>query len=103
MERNFKQLLFHFKWLVAILIFVIFTGFVGENCVLNRIEQFQEKQRLQNEIDLYKQKFEEDRETLTKLKEDPDAIVEVARGRYYMKTDDEDIFIVEDKVDDEEE
>jgi cell division protein FtsB len=30
------------------------------------------------------------------LKNDPEAIKEVARSRYFMKTDNEDIFIVEE-------
>ena len=33
---------------------------------------------------------------LKSLKSDPEALKKVARERYYMKTDDEDIFVIED-------
>ena len=33
---------------------------------------------------------------------DPDVLIEIARERYYMKTDDEDIFVIQEKTTDEE-
>ena len=54
--------------------------------------------RTMNVID----KIEKDKATLERLMNDPDAVVEVARERYYMKTEDEDIFIIEEeKTEDE--
>jgi cell division protein FtsB len=72
-------------------------GFVGENCLVNRIGQQQEIAKLKGEIDEYNRKFEKDKATLDALKHDPDAMKEVARSRYYMKTDNEDIFIIEEE------
>ena len=48
------------------------------------------------ELEFYKKKFDNDKKTLEKLKRNPEEIVKVARERYYMKTPDEDIFIIED-------
>lgn len=97
MNRNIKHILFHFKWFFATVIFVIFSGFVGESCMLNRWAQRREISRLKDEIETYQKKFNEDKKTIKRLKEDPEAIVEVARERYFMKTPQEDIFIIEDK------
>ena len=96
MKRTVKQWIFRLKYLVALAIFVGAIGFVGESSIVNRIAQQQEIARLKGEIDEYNRKFNQDKKTLDALKHDPEAIKEVARSRYYMKTDNEDIFIVED-------
>lgn len=96
MNKSIKQWIFRLKYVVALAVFVGAIGFVGESSIVNRIGQQQEISRLKEEIDEYNRKFEQDKKTLNALKHDPEAIKEVARSRYYMKTDDEDIFIVEE-------
>ena len=96
MKSSIKQWFFKLKYVIALAVFVIAIGFVGESSVVNRIAQQHEISRLKGEIDEYNRKFEQDRKTLNALKHDPDAVKEVARSRYFMKTDNEDIFIVED-------
>ena len=97
MKHSIRYYLFKLKWIFAIAIFVVFTGFVGEHCWLKRIVQKQEIAELKNEIDEYNRKFEEDKRELNRLKYDKDAVAEVARSRYLMKKEDEDIFIFEDE------
>ena len=95
MRQNFFYWLFKLKYLIALAVFVGAIGFVGENSVVNRIAQQREIARLKGEIGEYSHRFDTDKETLNALKHDVEAVKEVARDRYYMKTDDEDIFIVE--------
>ena len=96
MRNSIKQWFFKLKYVIALLVFIVAIGFVGESSIVNRIGQQQEIARLKGEIDEYNRKFNQDKKTLDALKHDPEAIKEVARSRYYMKTDNEDIFIVED-------
>ncbi len=96
MKHSIKHYLFKLKWLVAIGIFVIAIGFVGENSWLNRISQKQEISRLKSEIDEYERQFKADKEVLNHLKHDQGAIADVARHRYLMKTEDEDVFVFEE-------
>lgn len=96
MRSSIKQWFFKLKYVIALAIFVIAIGFVGESSIVNRIGQQMEIARLKGEIDEYNRKFEQDKKTLNSLKNDPEAIKEVARSRYFMKTDNEDIFIVEE-------
>ena len=96
MRSNIKHWFFKLKYLIALGVFIVAIGFVGESSIVNRIGQQQEISRLKEEINEYNRKFEQDKKTLNALKHDPEAVKEVARSRYYMKTDDEDIFIVED-------
>ena len=96
MRSSIKQWFFKLKYVIALAVFVIAIGFVGESSIMNRIGQQMEISRLKGEIDNYNRKFEQDKKTLNSLKNDPEAIKEVARSRYFMKTDNEDIFIVEE-------
>lgn len=96
MKDSVKYWVFKLKYVVALAVFVGAIGFVGESSVVNRIGQQREISRLREEIGEYNRKFEQDKKTLEALKHDPEAVKEVARSRYYMKTDNEDIFIIED-------
>lgn len=97
MRHSIKYWFFKLKYVVAFTVFLIFVGFVGESSCVNRWGQKQEISRLQEEIDEYDRKFEKDKQTLNALKNDPEAVKRVARSRYYMKTDDEDVFLIEEE------
>ena len=97
MRTGIKSWFFKLKYVIALVVFIIAIGFVGESSIVNRIGQQREISKLKEEIDEYNRKFEQDGKTLEALKHDPEAVKEVARSRYFMKTDDEDIFIVEDE------
>lgn len=96
MKHSIKHYLFTLKWPVAIVVFVIFTGFVGENCWINRLAQKQEIANLKGEIDEYERKFRADRDVLHRMESDGDAAAEVARQRYLMKKADEDVFVFDE-------
>lgn len=97
MEHSIKHYIFKLKWAFALLVFVIFTGFVGENCWVRRWAQKREIIRLKSDIDEYNRKFQADNKELLRIKFDPDASVEVAREKYLMKKADEDVFVFEDE------
>lgn len=96
MKRSIFYWVFKLKYIVALAIFVVAIGFVGESSIVNRISQKREISKLKGEISEQDRKFEADKEVLDALKHDHEAVKEVARSRYYMKTDNEDIFIIED-------
>jgi len=85
------------KYVLAFAIFAIAITFFGESSLINRMSQKKEIDKLSTEIEEQQQKFKNDRETLNSLKNDPEALKRVARERYYMKAEDEDIFVIEDE------
>ncbi|MCH5175797.1 MAG: septum formation initiator family protein [Prevotellaceae bacterium] len=97
MKRSMFYWIFKLKYVVALAIFFVAIGFIGENSIVNRISQQREISKLKGEISEQDRKFEADRQVLEALKHDHEAVKEVARSRYYMKTDEEDIFIIEDE------
>ncbi len=99
MKHSVFRWLFKLKYFIALGVFIGVIGFVGEASIVNRIAQQQEIGRLKGEIADYNRRFEQDKQKLDGLKNDNEAIKEVARERYYMKTENEDIFIIEDDED----
>ena len=96
---NMLNWVFRLKYVFALVVFAGVIGFVGESSLVNRIAQQQEISKLKEEISDYDRRFKADNVMLNSLKNDQDAIREVARERYYMKTENEDIFIIEDDGD----
>ena len=72
------------------------VGFVGENSILAHMNNKERISDLQKEIDEYRGQYETNMSKLRRLETDPKAIVEIARERYFMKADDEDIFVLRD-------
>ena len=97
MEQSVKRYLFRMKYVLAFAIFAIAITFFGESSLINRMSQKKEIDKLSTEIEEEQQKFKHDKETLNSLKNDPEALKRVARERYYMKAEDEDIFVIEDE------
>lgn len=96
-KKKFRMALAWIKYAVAIVIFVVSIGFVGENCVVNRLEHRKEINELQRKIAEQQQRFTNDKRDLEKLKNDPAEVRRIARERYFMKKDNEDVFIIEDE------
>lgn len=86
------------KYAVVIVAAVVIVGFADENSVWNHIRNSRKISELESEIRLYREQYERDRAQLRQLDRDPKAIEKIARERYFMKTDDEDIFVLSDDV-----
>lgn len=97
MNQSVKRYLFRMKYLVAFVIFAIAITFFGESSLINRLEQQKEIDKLSNEIEEQQKKYDQDKEKLNSLKNDPEALKREARERYYMKAENEDIFVIEDE------
>jgi len=85
------------KYLITIAIFVATIGFIGENCIVERVKHKREIRDLNARIIEQQERFERDSVTLQRLKSDPEEVRRVARERYFMKQENEDVFIVEDE------
>ncbi len=84
------------KYIIAALIAVIFIGFVDENSAWKHFQNRQYIEELEDEISKYTEQYESDKAKIKKLDNDPKSIEKIARERYFMKTDDEDIFVLSD-------
>lgn len=95
-----KPILFlNFLWshrsLWATVCLVAIVGFFDENSFMNLYRQKSENAKLREEIERYEQDFETNTDRLQQLSSSPGAIEEVARVSLMMKSEDEDVYIVE--------
>lgn len=97
--KNIALKIYHIKALKYILVTVvgiIVVGFVDENSVWHHYANKQRISELQDEIDMYMDRYKSDQSQIRKLDTDPKAIKKIARERYFMKADNEDIFVLSD-------
>lgn len=91
-----KKYISHFKYAIVIIAGIVLVGFVGENSFLNRRHLNKEIKSLSEQIDSMKACYTADSIRLNEIDRNPAAIEKIARERYFMKTDDEDIFMFAD-------
>ena len=90
------SLLGHYKYLIVIVLGFLFVGVLGSNSFRKRIELELQIDDLEQEIERYNAQNGHDAKKLNELRRNPKAIEKVARERYFMKADDEDIFVLSD-------
>ena len=85
------------KYLITIVI-----GFIDENSFMQRVKYDIQISGLKEEIKKYNAINDSANTQLEKLKRNPRYIEKIARERYFMKADDEDIFVIStDNVNDD--
>lgn len=94
--KPFVDLLGHYKYAIAIILGLVFVGFVDENSIMHTMQLKMEISDLRAEIDRYKAKNEAETRLLHELQRDGRGYERIARERYFMKADDEDIFVLSD-------
>ena len=84
-------------WVVVVIGLAVILVF-DENSLYVRWQHLRTISELKSEIAKYKNQFEGDTKQLKDLEGDPKAIERIARERYFMKADDEDIFVLSDDI-----
>lgn len=87
------DLIGRYKYAVVSAIIVMIVGFVDDNSCYNRYLRLQEIATLEEEIDMYRSLYEEDTRRLNAL-DVYDNVERLAREKYLMKRDNEDVFII---------
>ena len=100
--RNFAKAVAHIwhlpfvKYGVITIIGVVLVGFVGENSLLAHLRHKYYISSLSDEISVYNERYQNDMHQIRELNRNPKAMERIARERYFMKQDDEDIFVLSD-------
>lgn len=89
-------LLSHYKYLITVVIGVLLVGFIDENSFMHRAQLEMQISDLEADIERYNEQNEADMKQLKAMKQGPRAFERIARERYFMKADDEDIFVLSD-------
>lgn len=84
-----------YKYFVVLVIFVIWMLFFDQNSFLMHKELHQEITKLHEDIDYYQKELNAQNEELKKLEKDKSSYERIAREKYFMKKNNEDIYIIE--------
>ena len=85
-----------FKYAVVSIVGVLLVGFLDDNSMWSHIKNLQRLDELMSEKERYNAEFRRDQAQIKELDRNPKAIEKIARERYFMKADNEDIFILSD-------
>lgn len=85
------------KYWVVLAIIVLIVGFVDDNSFWNRHKRKVILRELNTEISNYKEQYERDDQRLHEMESDPMALEKLAREKYFMRRDNEDVFVVLDE------
>lgn len=90
-----KYIRFH-KYLFVLVTFGIIIVFVDDNNLMTRAKHKAEIIELKSEIAKYRKQYEEDMAKMKELTENPENLEKIAREKYLMKRENEDVFIIEE-------
>ncbi|MFV0237685.1 MAG: FtsB family cell division protein [Flavobacteriales bacterium] len=82
------------KYVLIIGLFVVWMTFFDDASLLQHIRIDQEIERLEEDRNFYKNQLESVKTELKKVQDDPKSIEKIARERFYMKKNHEDIFVI---------
>ena len=85
-----------FKYAVVAIIGGVIVGFLDENSFYSHFKNMQRISELQEETEKYNADYRRDQARIRELDRNPKAMEKIARERYFMKADDEDIFVLSD-------
>ncbi len=91
----------HYKYLIVIVVGVLVVGVIDDNSIRQHIRYQIQIAGLRSEIDKYNAQLEKDTRLLKEMRKGPQVFSKIARERYFMKADNEDIFVLSSDIPDE--
>ncbi len=82
------------KYLMAVLIFLVWLLIFDNNSLIDRVKYLRTLHGMEEEKQYYLERIEEDSRRLNELKTDRDNLEKFAREQYFMKKENEDVFVI---------
>ena len=86
------------KYILVCVVGVLVVGFIDQNSWLSHVNNMERIDELKVEINHYEALNQQNKNRIHELQVNPKAIEKIARERYFMKADDEDVFVLSDDV-----
>lgn len=99
-EESSQQKWYHYilnKYVVVGLAFIIWMIFFDQNSYLLHKELDEDITNLKEERAYFEKEIQQEQESLDMLNQDPEEYERIAREKYLMKKENEDIFVIEKK------
>jgi len=89
-----KTIVIQNRFWLTILIFIVWVGLFDDNNLIDRISSLKRLNQLNEDKVYLLNKISEDKQNLENLKNNEQTIEKFAREQYFMKRDNEDVFII---------
>ena len=86
-----------FKYAVVTIVGLAIVGFLDESSFWSHYKNMLRINELKEETEKYNADFRRDQARIRELDRNPKAMEKIARERYFMKADDEDIFVMKEE------
>ena len=83
------------KYLIALLVFLVWLLIFDRNNLIDRVRYIRTINDLEHQKQFYQERIDEDSRRLTELKTDKSNLEKFAREQYFMKKENEDIFVID--------
>lgn len=93
--KTFCLNLLHRKYLWTIVVFIAIVGFLDPNSFWHSYQLYVQNEALRSEIRQFEQRYEQDTKELHELENNPEAVERVARVNLYMRTANEDVYVLD--------
>lgn len=94
MVKTFLRKYINNKYFYTGLVFVIWMVFFDQESFIEQYKLSQTLQGLENQKTFYLEEIDKNQKTIEILKTDSSALEKLAREKYYMKRDNEEIFVI---------
>lgn len=84
------------KYLIVFLTFAVFVTFFDEHNLIHRWQTARKIDKLEDELKFYQDEIKATRQKKRELQSSNENLEKFAREHYYLKSDDEDIFIIKE-------
>lgn len=84
------------KYLIVFVAFTVFVTFFDEHSLIHRWQMHQKNAQLEKELKYYQEEIKATRLKKNELQSSKDNLEKFAREHYYMKRENEDIFIIKE-------
>lgn len=93
--RRFQSLLLN-KYSIVFMVFAVFVTFFDEHNLINRWKTSQKISQLEEELKYYQNEIKTTKQKKNELQSSKENLEKFAREQYYMKKENEDIFIIKE-------
>ena len=82
------------KYLMAVLVFLVWLLLFDNNSLIDRVRYLTTLHKMEEEKQYYLERIDEDSRRLRELKTDRENLEKFAREQYFMKKENEDVFVI---------
>lgn len=91
----------HYKYPITIIVGILWVCLLSENSTIDLIKLNAQRNELRDEVEHRRAENDKAKKELDELRHNTSMIEKVARERYFMKCDDEDVFVLSTEIENE--